>query len=212
MNMIELASFQEDEMKPLKINRHKLDIDFYENLLSPEYSQWLYDYLEKNVTWSTSITKTRRSNQTYGDAGLVYEIKFGGYAGKPINIVKRKVISWESLPILIQLRDLIGNVTGEKYNFCVIQRYPNGRVGVKPHRDKEMTKGTIISGLSLGSDRVLTMSPPSFIKSESVNINLTPGSLYVLKSPTNDYWTHCIETSNNDHPRISLTFRNVPKA
>ena len=33
MNMIELASFQEDEMKPLKINRHKLDIDFYENLL-----------------------------------------------------------------------------------------------------------------------------------------------------------------------------------
>src|SRR6185312_16978951 len=101
MNMIELASFQEDEMKPLKINRHKLDIDFYENLLSPEYSQWLYDYLEKNVTWSTSITKTRRSNQTYGDAGLVYEIKFGGYAGKPINIVKRKVISWESLPILI---------------------------------------------------------------------------------------------------------------
>jgi len=204
--------FQQNQYKATNIKANKLDIDFYECLFSNESAQLIYQTLEKEVQWSSSITQKKRSNQTYGDSGLVYEIKFGGYGGKPINLVKRKVIPWEDFPLLIKIRDYVSFLTGEKYNFCVIQRYPNGKVGINPHKDKEMKKGTIISGLSFGSARTLTMNPPSFIKDQPIKIDLGIGSLYVFKGSTNDYWTHCIEKSDCDIPRISLTFRNVPNS
>lgn len=192
------------------IKSSKLDIDFYEQFITKDESDNLYKYLEENVIWSKNITPNRRTNQTYGDDGLVYQIVFGGYKGIPQKIVNRQVVPWDNLPVLNILKNMISELTGEKYNFCVIQRYPNGNVGIKPHRDKEMVKGTTICGLSLGSSRILTMTPLKYIKDTPKMFELKPGSLYILKPPTNDHWNHSIESSTCNVPRISLTFRNLP--
>src|SRR5438309_1312212 len=69
-----------------KITLMKLNIDFYEQFLTVSDAQQIYELLEKEVKWSTSISQGRRSNQTYGDYGLTYEIKFGGYGNKPEKI------------------------------------------------------------------------------------------------------------------------------
>jgi len=126
-------------------------------------------------------------------------------------VVKRYAIAWCKLPILIDIRNHLEQLTGEKYNYCVIQYYPCGKVGIKPHKDKEMILGTTICGLSIGETRFLELSPPKFVNEEKIILPLKSGSLYVLKPPTNSYWIHAILTDDTTKPRISLTFRNVQK-
>ena len=86
--------------------------------------------------------------------------------------------------------------------------YPTGKIGINPHKDKEMTRGTTICGWSFGSERILNMNPPGYIKTDKILISLPPGSMYEFVPPTNDHWLHCIEKSENNEKRISLTFRN----
>lgn len=188
----ETREIEKEEFRGVNFN-----VDFYKNFLTPEEAEFAFKTLEKEVKWSSKITPGRRVNQTYGDDGLVYEIHWFN------KITKRKAQPWSDISILEAIRDRAQEVTGEKYNICVIQRYPSGKVGIKPHRDKEMTKGTTICGLSIGETRVLTVSGKTSIK-----LPLTPGSLYVFNPPTNSYNTHSIEKDDTKGARISLTFRN----
>lgn len=166
-------------------------------------------YLEQTVEWT--ISSVKRVNCTYGDDGLVYEIKFGGYGGRPLTIIKRKAIPWtEVLNILNKISTLLtrGVTSYPAYNFCVAMCYPTGKIGINHHKDKEMTKGTTICGWSFCSERTLTMGHPKYIDTSNISINLPPGSMYEFVPPTNDHWTHCIEKDNTKEKRISLTFRN----
>lgn len=190
-----------------------LNLDFYPRLYTESDSQLIYDMLEKEVAWLKPITSGRRSNQIYGDDGLVYEVKFSGYRGNakalppgPGATTRRKAQPWT--PLLAQIRDDIAAITGAKYTICVVQRYPNGSVGINPHKDKEMLAGTTIAGLSFGSTRTLVMARGE----KALRLDLGPGSMYVLNPPTNDYWSHAIEKSTETRPRISLTFRNYVNA
>jgi alpha-L-fucosidase/alkylated DNA repair dioxygenase AlkB len=179
-------------------NDNGLNIDFYSNLLSETQCNELFQTLETGADWGNNITSEKRATRTYGDTGLSYRLDFYG------KITIKKAIPWEELPILLHVRNLLQELTHQTYNICVIQRYPNGKVGIAAHKDREMTSGTTICGLSLGETRVLTMSR----NSKRIHIRLVPGSIYVLNPPTNDYWFHSIEIDETLGPRISLTFRN----
>lgn len=72
-----------------------------------------------------------------------------------------------------------------------------------------MKRGTDICGLSLGYEtRDLILIPPPFNKNdkEKLCISLPPGSLCILKPPTNNYWMHSIAKDETTTPRISLTY------
>ena len=198
------------QLSHLKITADRLNIEFYENFLPSNQAFEIYDIIEKQFSCNSLLYQKKRSKLVYGDLGLIYEVKFGGYGGRPLKVAQYPTLSWSQLPLLTEIKNNISELTGENYNFCVIQRYPNGQVGINPHRDKEMVKGTQICGLSLGSARQLTMAPPRYIKENPIQLTLRSGSLYILKPPTNDYWTHCIEKDESVTPRISLTFRNLP--
>jgi alkylated DNA repair dioxygenase AlkB len=86
---------------------------------------------------------------------------------------KRPAIDWQTLPLLLKLRDQITKLTGQCANFCVIQYYPNGRIIIPPHRDLEVTQGTSICGLSLGSLRTLNLDPPQWW-TQSSNLEIKP--------------------------------------
>lgn len=180
-----------------------LHVTIYDNLLTsgspgttaPDTCRDLYQYLEDNVVYKAK-TSYRRCSQTYGDGGT-YDIVFRGVH------VARPIHPW--LPPLLKVKKVLEQLTDTSYNVCVVQRYPTGKIGIPPHRDKEMVKGTSICGVSLGVQRVLTMSRGT----TNINIPLPVGSAYVLHPPTNTYWTHCIQPDPSiTQPRISLTFRN----
>jgi alkylated DNA repair dioxygenase AlkB len=188
-----------------------LNVRFFRQQYLPTRAQEIFDVIENEAKWSKPITAGRRTNQTYGDEGLVYKVSFGGYGDRPLKEVERSAQPWTDITILPELKRDVERITGERYNFCVIQRYPTGKVGMKPHRDKEMVSGTTICGLSFGATRKLTLTPPKFFVDQTVReFTLASGSLYLLCPPTNDKWMHSIEPDDTIEPRISLTFRNVP--
>lgn len=107
--------------------------------------------------------------------------------------------------MLFDLKKIIEKETKDTYTCCVIMRYPHGKIGIGKHKDKEMIAGTTIAGLSLGSTRSFEFT----YGTKKHLLKLLSGSLYVMKPPTNTFWTHEIKQDIKiDQARISLTFRN----
>lgn len=180
------------------------NIDFYPAFFTEDTSKKLYDHILEYFELPKIVT--RRYNKTYGDDGLVYQVKFGGYKGIPEKIVNRIALPWDKIPFLSHLRDLVEKTTNTKYTYCAIQYYHSGKIHIKRHVDREMTPGSIIAGLSLGQCRTLRVE--SF-RGQSMDLRLFSGSLYVLNPPTNDFWMHSIPPDDTNHPRLSLTFRTL---
>jgi alkylated DNA repair dioxygenase AlkB len=162
--------------------------------------QWLEpseaDQLFQTINNLYKPLKSKRQGILFGDCP--YSVTYGG---------KTTITTPEPFPpYLIKIKERLENETSTKFNICAVQRYPSGKIGINPHRDKEMTKNTIIAGISLGETRNLTFhrwqTPALF------TLTLNHGSLYMMLPPTNDYFAHCIPKDVSEGVRISLTFRN----
>src|SRR5437870_13231420 len=112
-----------------------LDIDLYPHLLTEELADGWYNYID-----SIFQKDWRRTSILFGNQGLIYSVTYQG------NTSNTEVLPWTNLPALDELKSLVENITAQKYTVCVIQRYPNGNIGINPHRDKEMVFGTRICG------------------------------------------------------------------
>ena len=175
----------------IKYRNSCLVIDVHK-VFSTEDASTLFDFFQSLHSWNPN----RRQKLLYGDPGLEYKIVF---KGKP---VVYPVKPW--IPEILHIKSQIEALTGDNYTVCVVHYYPNGSIGINPHRDKEMIAGTTIVGLSLGAERTLEMSRGG----KTTSIPLYNGSIYILYPPTNDFWAHCIPKDETSTPRISLTFRN----
>jgi hypothetical protein len=173
-------------------------ISYYNSIFHESFNNLLY-YILDNLSWKRY---NKRENFNYGVGS--YEVKFRD------KVIKRINIPWEKCPILIFIRDKISCLLQEKYNlkvefkYVVIQRYGAPHIMIKKHRDKEI-KENIICGLSVGDVRNLNIERYE----KKYTFKLEHGSLYILHSPTNKYYTHEIERGNKDSKlaRYSLTLR-----
>lgn len=159
----------------------------------------LFDELE-SIMHGISGSKYSRKSMIFGDEGSTYTIK----------IIDKKVELW--LPCLISVREKLEALMinsyqdNTKFNVCVVQRYPSGKIEIKPHRDKEMPYGTKICGISLGQTRMLSIA--KWKTDPIVSLPLENGSLYIMLPPMNNYYSHAISKDDSKNVRISLTFRN----
>lgn len=178
-----------------------LDVWFHPDFLSKKEADDLLTFLEENVRWKS---KYKRWRQDFGNPGVAYSVTIRG------RTKVRPTVDWTNIPELLAIKEKVEKATGEKFTYCVVQKYPTGNIGIDPHRDKEMIKGSVIAGLSVGSGRDLILSPPRWLDYDPVRIHLPHGSLYALNPPTNDYWSHSIPRDNKvKSARISLTFRRL---
>lgn len=142
----------------------------------------------------------RRTNLTLGERkGMKYKVTFG--YGSSARTTVRQTLAYESIPSLGSIRNKVEKIVsrnGENVNFpmCAALRYPNGKYGIKRHRDREVPAGSIIAGLSRPKG------------GESCKLDLSPGSLYIFYPPTNERAFHSIEEEpERKGARISFTFR-----
>ena len=192
-----------------KIHRWRgngLVASYYDAIVDETISlKWYHEILDQ---WPVPLRKgNRRTNQTFGDKGLVYTTVFRTRDGTSRKRVS-KAMPWDSISCMKDIRDRVSSVLGYPINNCMVQIYPHGQVGINPHRDVEMinTKhphGEFIAGVSLGQARWLALAK----RSQAIYMKLNAGSLYVLDSPTNRSWTHAILKDQSKGIRISLTFR-----
>lgn len=177
-----------------KYTRPDLDVDFYPGLLNADLAAAWCLYLD-----SIFPKEYKRTSMLLGDPGLIYRVTYQGSTSET------EVLPWDTLSGLPELKSLVEKVTNQTYTVCAIQCYPNGRIGINPHRDKEMVAGTRITGISLGAKRSIQFTR---LYHDPLTIPLPSGSCYTMNPPTNQKWLHSIiKQPEVKVPRYSLTFR-----
>jgi alkylated DNA repair dioxygenase AlkB len=110
---------------------------------------------------------------------------------------------------LNNLRENVEETAGVRFTHALLNLYRDGKDGVGWHRDHEEHWGTdpVIASLSLGAARTFQMrnnNNKQIIRS----IELTPGSLLIMKGASQKSWQHRVpRTTRRIGPRLNITFR-----
>ncbi|HEX3006140.1 MAG TPA: alpha-ketoglutarate-dependent dioxygenase AlkB [Bacteroidales bacterium] len=134
---------------------------------------------------------------------------FCGDPGKGIEYSEEtmNVQPWTST--LRQLKKRVEAVAGTNFTHALLNLYRDGKDSVSWHRDKERNWGTepVIASLSMGAARIFQFrnyEDKSVIRS----VELTPGSLLIMKGATQRCWEHQIgKTNKRIGVRLNITFR-----
>lgn len=143
---------------------------------------------------------------------IVTRRKVAWYADKPFEYTysktTRRALPWT--PEVLELKAVVEEKTGERFNSCLLNLYHNGSEGVTWHSDgeKDLKKDGAIGSLSFGAERKFSFKHRK--TKQTVSLVLEHGSLLVMKGPTQRYWLHRLPpTKTVDTPRINLTFRSI---
>jgi len=139
---------------------------------------------------------TKRKVAWYADTGITYT-----YAG-----VKKSGLHWTEA--LLEIKHKVEEITGAKYNACLLNLYHEGEEGMGWHQDneKEMVAGSSIASLSFGAARKFAFKHAT--TNERLDIELANGSLLDMKGAIQQYWYHSLpKTKRIKQMRINLTFR-----
>lgn len=178
---------------------------YWPELFGPSQSNHYMERLKAEIQWKPDEAKiygkhiiTRRQYAWYADRS--YEYSYSG--------VTRHSMPW--IPILLKLRGITQEVTGQFYNSCLLNLYPDGATGMAWHRDAEteLLKNGSIASLSFGATRKFSLK--HIASSHKVELFLHSGDLLEMCGETQSYWRHSIpKTKRVFEPRINLTFRQM---
>lgn len=175
--------------------------DFAESHVARNY----YKAIDATIRWENEQVRLfgknivmNRKVAWYGDRPYVY-----AYSGQ-----SRTALCWNS--ILKEIKLVVEQRTGERFNSCLLNLYPKGSDGMGWHSDdeKELEPLATIASLSLGSERKFSFRHR--ISREVISLDLAHGSLLLMKDVTQKHWQHQLHKTKKDvGPRINLTFRSM---
>jgi alkylated DNA repair dioxygenase AlkB len=176
-------------------------------ILSSREADIIFRCLLRDVPWHADtalvngqVIKSGRQAAWYGDQPYRYS-----HSG-----LLREALVW-NLPILDAIRTRVVQVTGARFNSCVLNRYQDGSQGMGWHSDRE-AKGahSLIASLSLGATRKFAFKHKT--SGDLRAMLLQHGQLIVMGGTTQQHWMHALmRTSVPVGPRINLTFRLFPE-
>jgi alkylated DNA repair dioxygenase AlkB len=135
----------------------------------------------------------------YGDAGK-------GYSYSGIVMTPRP---WTGT--LLSLKKYVEVLAGTSFNSALLNLYRDGKDSMGWHRDNEKELGVdpIIASLTLGTTRQFRFRDYKE-KSRQIEVELTHGSLLLMKGATQHHWEHSLpKTAREVGPRINITFRII---
>jgi alkylated DNA repair dioxygenase AlkB len=190
-----------------KINLLPCDgtVHYFGPILSAAETHLNFEELLKNIEWRNDETVifgrriiTARKVAWYGDSPFSYT-----YSG-----TAKEALAWTDE--LLALRSVVENLTGERFNSCLLNLYHHGGEGMGWHSDDEKTivKDSAIASLSFGAERKFSFRHRQ--TKETVSLILENGSLLLMKDTTQTHWQHQLSKSKRiASPRINLTFRRM---
>lgn len=110
---------------------------------------------------------------------------------------------------LRELKQKVESMAGVTFTHALLNLYRDGKDSVSWHRDKERTWGEepVIASLSMGAARTFQFR---YYEDKTVmrSLELTSGSLLIMKGATQRCWEHQIaKTSKRIGVRLNITFR-----
>lgn len=194
-----------DNSSPEQILPHNGEAIYHGPILDSSESRQHLDHLIKQIPWKRDEVVlfgkrivTDRKVAWYGDKNYDYT-----YSGET-----KTALEWT--PELLALKKKVEQVTGARYNSCLLNFYANGNEGMGWHQDNERSLGINpnIAALSFGAKRRFDFRDKD--TREKVSIKLEEGSLLEMKGTTQAHWQHQLpKTKKVLTPRVSLTFRLI---
>jgi alkylated DNA repair dioxygenase AlkB len=182
------------------------EVFFFPQFFSKKDSNALLQDLFANIPWKQEPIKIfgkevmqPRLTAWYGDEGKAYS-----YSG-----ITMQPLAWTNS--LQQIKTAIEIKTGLLFNSALLNLYRDGKDSMGWHRDneKELGPNPSIASVSFGGSRVFKLRDYNN-KSSVLAIELTHGSLLLMKGATQHYWEHQVaKTSKQVAPRINITFRDI---
>ncbi|MEJ2755945.1 MAG: alpha-ketoglutarate-dependent dioxygenase AlkB [Gammaproteobacteria bacterium] len=114
-------------------------------------------------------------------------------------------------PTLLTLKTMAEAWSGCSFNGVLLNLYRNGEDALGWHSDDEAYLGVspVIVSLSFGATRTCRFRH-RLRQCHPVGVELTSGSLLLMRGQTQRYWHHCVPKRKRVHAaRINLTFRWV---
>jgi alkylated DNA repair dioxygenase AlkB len=178
---------------------------YCKNLLTINEANHYFDCLFNTIEWKNDqafiygkLIITKRKVAWYGDTDFEYTY----------SKTTKRALPWTTE--LLELKKMTEELTGEKFNSCLLNLYHNGDEGMTWHSDAEkvLKKNGAIASLSLGAERKFSFKHKE--TKETLSLNLENGSLLLMKGSTQTYWLHRLPpTKLISTPRINLTFRSI---
>jgi alkylated DNA repair dioxygenase AlkB len=180
-------------------------VNYYGKVLASREANQNFDLLMQNILWENDEVVifckhiiTKRKVAWYGDSDYMYTYS---------NTTKQ-ALTWTKE--LSELKQIVEELAGAKFNSCLLNLYHNGDEGMGWHSDdeKSLGKNNTIASLSLGAERKFLFKHKQ--TKQIVSLVLEHGSLLIMKDTTQANWLHSLPKSKNvTQPRINLTFRTI---
>ena len=187
----------------MRIELADAEVDYRAGFFGPDEAHELFDALRAEIRWERHRVRIRgrefdcpRLSGWEGDATYAYS----GVTLHPA--------PWT--PRVTAVRRRVEAASGEAFNSVLANLYRDGRDRMGWHADDEPELGPapVIASVSLGAPRRFLLRPKR--GGASVPFVLEPGSLLVMRGPTQRHWIHSIPPTRRPvGPRINLTFRRI---
>lgn len=155
---------------------------------------WRHD---EAVIFGKRIT-TKRQVAWYADGAFAYTY----------SKTTKTALLWS--PLLLALKTLAEQASGEVFNSCLLNLYRDGSEGMSWHSDAErdLKKHGAIASMSFGAERKFSFKHKK--SKGTVSQILEHGSLLIMKGTTQTHWLHSVPKSTKiTTPRVNLTFRQI---
>lgn len=181
------------------------EVIYYGHIVPNDKAKKYYDILLQEIPWQHDEALiygkrivTKRKVAWYGNESYDYTY----------SKTTKTALPWTQT--LLELKQLVEDTCGTKFNSCLLNLYHDGDEGMAWHSDDEKALGlnTIIGSLSFGAVRKFSFKHKK--TNEKRELILDNGSLLVMKGATQTNWLHRLPKSVKiKHPRINLTFRTI---
>jgi len=193
-----------ENKKKIKIKDGELYYDrfFFSNIEANKY----FNLLKKEIQWRQDNIKIFGKIYPQPRLTALYANNNKSYS---YSNIKMQPITFT--PTLFDIKSKIEKRLNSQFTSCLLNLYRNGQDSNGWHADneKELGLNPVIASLSLGAERVFHMKHRND-KKEKLKINLTNGSLLVMRGKTQHHWLHQIpKTRKKVEERINLTFRII---
>ena len=173
-----------------------------------EESPHLFEQLKSGIAWKQETLMlygkkilTPRLTAWYGDSGITYRYSGVTFQARP----------WT--PALLEIKNRIEPAAGLIFNSVLLNLYRDGNDSMGWHSDDEPELGAnpIIASVNFGQERRFDFRHKKD-HTQKHQINLSNGSLLVMKGDIQHHWQHQIAKSAKiKNERINLTFREIKK-
>jgi alkylated DNA repair dioxygenase AlkB len=182
-------------------------VAFFPEFFQPNESDHIFQRLLNQTNWRQEKIRVYgkhldlpRLTAWYGDPGKAYS-----YSG--ISMVPD---SWTEN--LLSIKQRVDAAAGVGFNSVLLSLYRTGEDSLSWHQDDEPELGEdpVIASVSFGGTRSFQFKHKARKELSKVSIDLTHGSLLIMKGPTQRFWVHQVpKTAKPVPPRINLTFRVI---